>query len=106
MRKKFLHGLWANTGDLGQFRAQVPAASPFSMKRDCESMTLIADLLNQSKNRRSFFKNNGVIFAAGNVDDLLTLCDACQRLIDNIKGIQSGLGRMQLSQTAVVADAS
>src|SRR5215831_12277975 len=71
------------------------------MEVNCESVTLVSDLLNQTQDRRAAIEHDGFIFTACDVNNFFSLGDTCKGLIHNIQFIERRLRRMQLSDSAV-----
>ena len=88
MGEKFLCCFQADAFDLTEFGRQNPAPAALAVESDCEAMALIADLLNEPQHGRAPLENHGFVFAAGDVNDLLFLCDARQRLIYDVQFVE------------------
>jgi hypothetical protein len=91
MRQKFLRRLESHTSNFGEFGRQRSAATAFTMESDGKPVTLVANLLNYAKDRRSAFENDRFIFAARNLDNFFLLGDARERLIDDIQLVEREL---------------
>src|SRR4051812_6557143 len=75
--------------------------TPLTMKTDRKAMALVADLLDQSQNRRPAFQHDGFIFSSGDVNDLFAFSNAGQWLIYDIQSIQCRLCCMELADATV-----
>ena len=60
-------------------------AAALAMERNGKSVRLVANLLNQVQNGRVALQNNGFIFLAQNVKNLLFLRNAGNGLIDDLQ---------------------
>ena len=56
-----------------------------TMECDCESVSFIANLLDEMEDGRMTVQNDRFIFLTVNVKDFLFFCDACERLIDDLQ---------------------
>src|SRR5688572_6624296 len=101
MAEQFLLGPRTDTGDLRQLGTSLTLCPAGAMESYGETMAFVTNLLDQPQNGRSAVQDDGFVLAAGDVDDLLALGDAGKRLIDDVQGIQRGLRRVKLPDTAV-----
>src|SRR5262245_35781556 len=71
------------------------------MKGNRKAMALITNLLNHSKHRRTALEKDGLVFAAGHINDFLPLCDTGKRLVHDIELVQCELCGVQLPDATV-----
>src|SRR6185369_12029807 len=101
MGQEFLNDLRSNPRDFHQLGFQMPLRPAVAMKRYGEPVTLIANLLDQAQYRRPSFQNDGIVFPAGDINDLLTLGNTGQWLIDDVQIVQCRPSRVKLPNSAV-----
>ena len=75
--------------------------APLAVKSDSEAVRLVADLLDEVQNRRVMFENNRLVFLSEDVQNFFFLCDARERLIDDLQRIERLRGSVQLADAAV-----
>ena len=91
MRQELLCRFQADSFDLTKFRGKRSASAPFAMEGDGKTMAFIADLLNEPQDRRAPFQHYGLVLTARDVNNLFSLCDARQLLVDNVQFVESRL---------------
>ena len=75
-----LAGLCANTGDVQQFGAAVAHGAALAVVADGEAVALVADHLDEMEHRRAAVEDDGLVFRAVEIDDLLLFGDGGERL--------------------------
>src|SRR5688572_23475609 len=64
VRQEFLRRSGSDTGNLGQFRTQMPPSPPRAVESNGKTMTFITYLLDQTQHRRSSLKDDGFLLPA------------------------------------------
>src|SRR5579859_2271761 len=67
--QKFLRGARADARDSGERRFGLARGAPLAVKRNCKAMRLVADLLDEMKDRRVMLENDGLVFLAEDVQN-------------------------------------
>ena len=83
--QKTLRRFWTDTGDFQKRGSGLPFAAALAVKRDGETVSLVADLLDEMKNRRVAVEDDGLVFLAVNVKNFFFFGDAGERLIDDLQ---------------------
>src|SRR6266436_2371802 len=102
--QQFLRCPWAHTGDFVEHRFCLPLSSPLPVKRYRKTVGLVANLLNQVKNRRMPLQHDWLIFLPQHVKNLLFLRDALNWLIDDMQRVERLRRGVQLADTTIDQD--
>lgn len=104
--QQFLRCPWAHAGDFAQCGLRLPFSAPLPVKRNCKSVGLIANLLNEVKDRRVPLQNDRLIFLSEDIKNLFFFRDAGNRLIDNLQRFESLSRSVKLADSAINQDKS
>src|SRR5260370_37505182 len=102
--QELLSCAFADPRNLQERAVNLALSAPLPMKRHGEAMGLVADLLDQVKDRRMALENDGLVLLPVNVNDFFLLRDAGERLIDNLQSFHRLGGGVQLPDAAVNKD--
>ena len=91
----------ANAGNIFKACLNRALRAALAVKTDGKSVSFVADLLDQMKDRRMAFQADGLILLPEDVDDFLLLGNAGDGLIDDFQLFQRRRGRMELAEAAV-----
>src|SRR5215467_6823053 len=83
--EKALRRFRADTGNLQKLGRGLAFGAALTMECDCESVSFIANLLDEMEDGRMTVQNDRFVFLTVNVKDFLFFCDACERLIDDLQ---------------------
>lgn len=102
--KQALAGLRADAGNAQKLRVAVAHGATLAVITDGEAMAFVADQLDEMEHGAAAIEDDGLVFAAVDVDDFFLLCDGSQRLrrkTQRLDGFGSGV---ELAETAVDED--
>lgn len=83
--EKTLCGLRADTGNFKKHGTGLAFGPALTVECDGESVSFVADLLDEMEDWRMAVKNNRLVFLAVYVKDFLFFGDAGKRLIDDLQ---------------------
>jgi hypothetical protein len=96
----------AHAGDFAQHRLCLPLPPPLTVKRNRKPVGLVANLLNQVKDRRMPLQYDRLVFLAQHIKYLLFFCNAGDRLIDDLQRFERLRRSVKLSNSAINQDKS
>src|SRR5580658_3983716 len=89
------------TGDFQQFGRTIAHLAAFAMESQGETVSFVADELDQVQHRRMVVERDRIFFLSIDVENLFALGDSCERLINDLERFQRLGGGVQLAQAAV-----
>src|SRR5208283_4144788 len=98
--KQALAGLRAHTGNLEQLGVSIAHRPALAMIADGKAMALVANELDKMQHRRAAIEDDGLVFAAVDVNNLFLFRDRGQRLRSEAQGFKSLGGGVELAEAA------
>src|SRR5450759_5912044 len=101
MFEQTARGRFADAGNFSSLGGAVADLAALAMEGYGEAMRFVADHLHQMQDGRMMVENDGIVLLSVNVDDLFSLRDGSERLVDDFEGFERLGGGVELSQAAV-----
>src|SRR5579859_64781 len=99
--EKTLGGFWSYAGNFEERGSGLTFGAALAMESDGETMSLVANLLNQMQDGRMPIENDGFVFLAKDVENFFFLGDAGEGLINDLQRIESLRGGVELADASV-----
>lgn len=99
--QEFLRGARADAGDAVESGFGLARGTALAVEGYGEAMRFVADLLDEMKDRRMMFENEGLIFLSEDVQNFFFFGDAGHGLVDDLQRIERLRGGVKLADAAV-----